>query len=154
MKKVLMNSRMVFILDWKKQQEIIADIEQCFLNSDLSITKNNFKFAKKEFDKKFDDIVLCSFCLSYYTLDKFPIRKGLRVCPNCSTQLKASTLCDIDNLEKFVKFVFDYRYNGFWSKICLDIPKKELRFNEWNNRLFKLGISKFFWDNYKRMKGE
>ena len=145
-------------MDWKEQQRLREDIQQCFLNPDLSIIKNKRDYAKKETNVKFDDIVLCPFCLMSYELNKFALRKGLRICPCCGLQLKLSTLGNIDNLDRFVKFIFDYRFNGFWEKICLDILAKDrnTRFNEWNKRLYGLGFGfgKEFWDNYKRMKGE
>lgn len=144
------------MVSWKAQQKAIEDIQQCLLNPDLSITKNKFSFAKKESNIKFDDIVLCPFCLMSYELDKFKVKKGLRVCSNCSSQLKLSTLSEINDLDKFVNFVFGYRFNGFWNKICLDIPQKtpNTRFFEWNNRLYRLGLSREFWDKYKNLKGK
>lgn len=144
------------MVSWKEQQKIIEDVQQCFLNPDLSITKNNRKYARKESNIKFDDVVLCPFCLMSYELSKFALRKGLRVCPNCTSQLKLSTLSEITDLDKFVKFVFGYRFNGFWNKICLDVLQKshDSRFNEWNNRLYRLGLSREFWDKYKNLKGD
>lgn len=147
---------MGIILDWKTQQKTIEDAQQYLLNPDLTITKNNHKYMKKEPNVKFDTVVLCPFCLRYYSLDKFLLRKGLRVCPNCTAQLKLSTLTEISDLDKFVNFVFNYRFSGFWDKICLDIPQKskDSRFNEWNKRLFTLGLSLEFWRKYRMMKGE
>jgi transcription elongation factor Elf1 len=143
-------------LDWNKQQERIEDAQQMFLNPDLSITKNTYKSAKQQFKTEFDMIVLCPFCLSSYELGKFPLRKGLRVCPKCGLSLKTSTLTEITNLDRFVKFVFDYRFNGFWDKICTDIPliNKDSRFNEWNKRIYCLGLSQEFWEKYKTLKGD
>jgi hypothetical protein len=143
-------------MDWKEQQKRLEDTQQCFLNPDLTIIKNNHNYAKKESNISFDSIVLCPFCLMSYELDKFALRKGLRVCPNCTCQLKLSSLSEINNLDKFVDFVFGYRFNGFWSKICLDVPAKttETRFNEWNKRLHSLGLSYAFWERYKALKGD
>jgi hypothetical protein len=143
-------------LDWKQQQKIKEDISQCVLNPDLSITKNTSRLAEKQSNVKFDTVCLCPFCLMSYELDKFILRKGLRVCPNCCSQLKLTTLSEINDLNKFVDFVFGYRFNGFWNKICLDIPAKttETRFNEWNIRLHSLGLSYAFWERYKALKGD
>lgn len=144
------------MVSWKEQQKVIYDAKQYFLNPDLSITKNSFKFAKKEPEIKYDDIVLCPFCLNSHQLARFKLKKGLRVCPDCGSQLKLSTLSDITDLDKFVSFVFGYRFNDFWGKICLDFPakNKDSRFNEWNRRLWQLGLSKEFWEKYKLLKGD
>jgi hypothetical protein len=144
------------MVSWKEQQKIIYDIKQYKLNPDLTISKNNFRFAKEESDIKYDEVVLCPFCLMSYELGKFALRKGLRVCPCCGTKLKLSTLSEIRDLNKFVQFVYNYRLNGFWGKICMDIPQKthDTRFNEWNKRLSNLGLSRDFWDNYKRLRGD
>lgn len=142
------------MVSWKQQQKTIEDLQQYKLNPDLTISKNTFRFAKKEPNIKYDDIVLCPFCLMSYTLDKFIVRKGLRVCPCCGSQLKLSTLSEINDLDKFVRFVFDYRFNGFWSKVCLDVPIKDQRFDRWNQRLKSLGLSYAFWEKYKTMKGD
>ena len=143
-------------MDFKKQQQIIEDAEQYFLNPDLSLTKNKHKFIKKQPKAEFDIIVLCPFCLNIHQLGEYPLRKGLRVCPSCTLQLKVSTLTEINDLDRFVKFVFDYRFNGFWNKICFDIEQinRNIRFNEWNKRLYNLGLSKSFWEKYKALKGD
>jgi hypothetical protein len=143
-------------LDWKTQQKIKEDIQQCVLNPDMSITKNTSKLAEKQPNVNFDSVCLCPFCLMSYELGKFALRKGLRVCPNCGSQLKLSTLSEINDLNKFVDFVFGYRFSGFWDKICLDVLAKttETRFNEWNKRLHALGLSYVFWEKYKTLKGE
>lgn len=147
---------MVTILDWRKQQQIREDIQQMKLNPDLSIQKNTYLLAQKQPNIKYDEVVLCPFCLKSYELSRFRIDKGFRVCPNCNSRLKLSTLSEINNLEKFVKFVFGYRLNGFWDKICLDVEQisRDARFNEWNNRLYSLGLSSVFWDRYKELKGD
>lgn len=144
------------MVKWEERQKVLYDIKQYKLNPDLSISKNNFKFAEKKNDMKYNDIVLCPFCLMSYELGKFELRKGLRVCPCCSSKLKLSTLAEIDNFDKFVQFVFNYRLNGFWNKICLDVPQTnpDARFNAWNSRLKSLGLSYDFWENYKRLKGD
>jgi len=146
----------VLLLDWKEQQKIIEDVQQTFLNPDLSITKNNFKFAKEQNNIKYDTIVLCPFCLTSYELNRFNNKKGLRICPNCDSKLKLSTLSEINDLDKFVNFVFNYRLSGFWDKICLDIlqQNRDSRFNEWNKRLHDLGLSYAFWEKYKNLKGD
>lgn len=145
---------MVYLVSWKEQQKVIEDAQQYVLNPDLSISVNPYKFAKKESNVKYDSIVLCPFCLTSDRLDKFVLRKGLRVCPCCGSQLKLSTLTGINDINKFVEFVFNYRFNGFWGKICLDKPVKETRFPTWNQRLRNLGLSLEFWEKYKAMKGD
>lgn len=144
------------MVSWKEQQKIIEDAQQCLLNPDLSIKKNDKPYAKNQAKAEFDTIVMCPFCLKSYQLGFFPIKKGLRVCPNCNAQLRATTLTEITNLDKFVEFVFNYRFNGFWSKICLEIKPitKDTRFNEWYKRLRDLGLSFEFWEKYKLLKGD
>jgi len=144
------------MVSWKEQQKRIEDAQQMLLNPDLSIIKNNFKSAQNQSNVKFDTVCLCPFCLMSYELSRFALRKGLRVCPNCGSQLKSSTLSEINNLDKFVDFVFGYRFSGFWNKICLDVLAKttETRFNEWNKRLHSLGLSYVFWERYKALKGD
>lgn len=147
---------MVFKLDWKTQQKMREDAKQFILNPDLSITENKSLSIIEKGDKKFNDVVLCPFCLNSNELGNFYFRKGFRVCPNCSANLKLSTLSEITNLDKFVKFVFNYRFNGFWSKICLDVKPitSETRFKTWNNRLYLLGLSFDFWEKYKNLRGD
>lgn len=147
---------MNYLVSWKIQQEAIEDIKQTFLNPDLSISKNKHITARKQNDIKYDDIVLCPFCLMSYELEKFAVRKGLRVCPCCGAKLKLSTLAEINDLHRFVEFVFNYRLNGFWNKVCLDIEQKtpNTRFNMWNTRLKYLGLNYDFWEQYKAMHGD
>lgn len=144
------------MVSWKEQQKAIEDIQQCTLNPDLTINKNTHIIAEQQPNIKYDDIVLCPFCLTSNQLYYFNIRKGLRVCPKCGSNLKLSTLSKIKNLDSFVDFVFGYRFSGFWDKICMDItPKtKDDRFNEWNKRLKELGLSYDFWEKYKLLKGD
>lgn len=144
------------MVDWKEHQKLIEDAQQYKLNPDLTITKNNYKYAKSQPHIDFDALVLCPFCLKSYRFDIFRVDKGLRICPNCNTKLKLSTLSKINNIDEFVKFVFNYRLNGFWSKICLEVKPvtSNTRFNEWNKRLHELRLSKYFWDEYKRLKGD
>lgn len=144
------------MVSWKERQKMLEDSRQYQLNLDLTITKNKSFLAEKQHKINFDDIVLCPFCLTSHELDKFSLRKGLRVCPNCMAKLKLSTLAEINDLDRFVQFVFDYRFSGFWDKICLDIPKKthDSRFNEWNKRLYGLGLSREFWEQYRSLRGD
>lgn len=135
---------------------MIRDVQQYKLNPDLSITKNPFRYAKKQNSLKYYETALCPFCLKSYELSKFFLHKGLRICPNCGSKMKLSTLADITDFNRFVEFIFNYRFNGFWSKICLEVKPitSNTRFNEWNKRLYDLGLNKAFWDRYKELKGE
>lgn len=144
------------MVSWKEHQKMINDVRQYCLNPDLTITKNKHKFAKEQPDIKYNDVVLCPFCLTSYKLEKFTLRKGFRVCPNCGSKLKLSTLSEITDLDRFIKFVFDYRHSGFWGKICHDVKPitPNTRFNTWTKRLYSLGLSKYFWDEYKRLRGD
>lgn len=143
-------------MNWDKRQKLIEDASQYKLEPDLTITKNKNKNAKTKPNIDFTKIVLCPFCLKFYEYQMFRISKGLRVCPNCNSQMKVSTLAKINNLNDLVHFVFDYRHSGFWDKICLDVKpiNENTRFNTWNQRLYELILSKAFWDEYKLLKGE
>lgn len=46
--------------------------------------------------------------------------------------------------EQYAKWVWDYRKSGFWQKV---------NFEAFKGRLVALGISKRFWDTYKKYKG-
>lgn len=145
------------MIEWKKQDEIIRDIQQTFLNPDLSISKNTYSFAKKSKSSfNYNYIALCPFCLSSNAIGDYSLRKGFRVCPICGSNMKLSTLTEIQDLKEFVDFVFNYRYSGFWSKICLDVPQTtpNIRFETWNRRLYELGISKEFWEIYRNLRGD
>lgn len=145
------------MVSWKEQQKMLEDSRQYQLNPDLTITKNKSFLIENKPKIEFDMVVLCPFCLMSYELDKFSLRKGLRVCPNCGSKLKLSTLAEISDLDRFVEFVFHYRFSGFWSKICLDVLENEnrdARFREWNKRLRNLGLSLQFWEKYKNLKGD
>lgn len=132
------------------------DAQQYILLPDLSIKKNPLKYAKKIQDSDFNTIALCPFCLTSNELGKYRLEKGFHVCPKCSSRMILKTLLELNNLEKFVEFVFNYRFSGFWDKICLDIEQitKDTRFNEWNSRLYSLGLSFDFWERYKALKGD
>lgn len=144
------------MVSWKDQQKVFFDKQQMMFNNDSTVKMNDFKFAEKEPNIKYHNIVLCPFCLKSNELGKFALKKGLRVCPNCGLSLKLSTLSELDDLDKFVRFVFNYRLNGFWDKICLEVLKKDRdsRFNEWNKRLWQLGLSRGFWDKYRALRGD
>jgi hypothetical protein len=49
------------------------------------------------------------------------------------------------NPKQFAKWVFEYRLSGFFSKI---------NFKEWNQKLWELGVSQEFWEEYKLLRGD
>lgn len=141
-----------------------AQDKQQTILSEFGILPNPYKFAKLFFkDKVKDKSLICPFCLRIQQLKDFTYAKGFYLC-SCGNQMTEKTLSymfDIFNVETvktelFAQWVYNYRLNGFFSKICLDIEEitKDNRFQEWNNRLHNFGISYDFWENYKRLKGE
>lgn len=140
-------------MDYKEIEKAERDISQCVLNPDLSISNNPHKYAKKQSNANFATKALCPFCLNCGILAEFRLHKGLRVCPYCGTQLKLETLTELNDIEKFTKFVFNYRFSGFFNKLCGDY-KGDDKFNEWNRRLYILGLSKSFWEKYHLLKGD
>ena len=123
------------------------DAQQMILNSDLSISQNKRKFAKKQYDTNFEEIVMCPFCLESNELGKYRFTHGFRICPYCMAKLKTTTLTEIKDIEKFVKFMFEYRFMGGWDKTYPD-------FETWNKKLYSLGLSHDFWLIYHRLKGD
>lgn len=97
---------------------------------------------------------MCPFCLTTMELFKFRFEKGLRVCPVCTNQLRLDTLIKIQSIEEFVKFVFNYRFSGFWNKINYQIKDRDKAFDWFNIRLHDLGLSHDFWEKYKQLRGD
>ena len=158
----------------KQKKEIMAayKVSECKTAQDKlqtiltenGILPNPHKYAKLFFkDKVKNKSLICPFCLNIQQLEDFTYSKGFYLC-RCGNNLTEKTLSymfDIFNVETvktdlFAQWVYNYRLNGFFSKICLDTEEltKDLRFNEWCSRLHNLGISYDFWENYKRLKGE
>lgn len=134
-------------MDYKQVEKAKYDAQQYTLNPDLSIIINQRKYAKKEMEKDFTKIVMCPFCLNTTELWRFKFNGGLRICQNCLNRMRLETLIKISSIEEFAKFVFNYRFSGFWDKIYPD-------FKAWNKKLFELGLSLEFWEEYKKLKGD
>jgi uncharacterized CHY-type Zn-finger protein len=96
-----------------------------------------------DFTKK----VLCPFCLNVNTLDKFKKDRAWYICPNCKQLLTVKTCVSIMkmNPKQFALWVFNYRLSGFFGKI---------KFKEWTQKLYELGVSQEFWEEYKSLRGD
>ena len=94
---------------------------------------------------------ICPFCLE--NSNNFIIEnKGLIKCPNCLINMKMKTLLFIKDCsnEEYVRWVFDYRLSGFFSKL----KSGNNSFEKWTQKMKELGISYEFWDEYKKLKGD
>lgn len=111
------------------------------------IQKNNRKYIIEKPKIDFNTKVLCPFCLTDNTLDKFAKDRAWYKCPNCNNLLTLKTCVNIIkmNPKQFAKWVFEYRLSGFFSKI---------KFKEWNQKLWELGVSQEFWEEYKLLRGD
>ena len=95
-------------------------------------------------------IYYCPFCLHYGRHEEFETKtakgkpsKKIR-CPECQNGMLNMTLTEKMDAEKYAEWVFMYRSSGFWQKCP---------FKKWKDRLYKLGMSKKFWEKYKLLKG-
>jgi hypothetical protein len=131
------------------QEKALYDKQQKKLSFN-GIEENNFKFAQNTVMIKYDELVLCPFCLSLNEFGKqFTLDKGFYKCLFCKNSLKKETIKIIVNMnpEEFARWVYDYRKNGFFKKIY---PT----FKMWNNRLNEYNYSLRFWNKYKELRGD
>jgi hypothetical protein len=134
-------------MDYKEIEKRQYDEQQMVLNPDGSISKNPLKCAKKIDNTDYTILVFCPFCLEQISLWKFKLVIGFRICPNCQNKMLLKTLTTDMSAESFAQWVYNYRLNGFFSKIFPD-------FETWNKKLYALGLSHDFWEEYKKLKGE
>jgi len=135
------------LVSWKTQQKAIEDKEQTQLTKKGCIPNPN-KYAEKTYSTfDFSKQVLCPFCLEYNALFSFIKKRGFFECPVCHNDMMLKTLVKEMNIADFARWVYEYRLSGFWDKVYPN-------FESWNNKLWKLGIAKEFWENYKRLKGD
>lgn len=132
--------------NYKIQEKMRYDKEQTQLTK-KGCKSNPHKYAEKIDKANYDMIVLCPFCLNQTQLGKFEKHHGFYKCLICSNQMALRTLVKEMKIEDFAKWVFDYRLSGFWNKVYPNAKG-------WFKKLYELGISKEFWDNYNRLKGE
>jgi transposase-like protein len=116
-----------------------------FVNGQIETNKSRVMIEKSKID--FSVKVLCPFCLNVNTLDKFKKDRAWYKCPKCNSLLIAKTCVSIIkmNPKQFAKWVFEYRLSGFFSKI---------KFKEWTQKLYELGVSQEFWEEYKLLRGD
>ena len=95
--------------------------------------------------------VSCVFCLYTTKLQKFfkTDAKGRTIalveCPECHNKMRLKTLLTDMTPQEYAKFVYGYRLSGFWQKCP---------FAKFNQRLMALGVSREFWNEYKKLKGK
>lgn len=134
------------MVSYKDSEIMLYDKKQTRLTVD-GCKENDFIFAQDKKILKFNDLVTCPFCLYFDMLFKFKkVKYGLYKCPFCETEMRSTSLILDMDIEKFAKWVFDYRQQGFFQKLYPN-------FKEWNKRLWELGIAKEFWEKYKSLKG-
>jgi transposase-like protein len=116
-----------------------------FVNGEIETNKSRVMIEKSKID--FSVKVLCPFCLNVNTLDKFQKDRAWYKCPDCNQLLTVKTCVSIIkmNPKQFAKWVFEYRLSGFFGKID---------FKKWNTKLWELGVSKEFWEEYKLLRGD
>jgi len=95
--------------------------------------------------------VTCPYCLYTDYIFKFYIKlKSGRYsekrfkCPDCGEIMRRDTLTQPMTVEEYAEWVYEMgKY--FWSRVNFSVFKKRLK---------EMGISKRFWDAYKRAKAE
>jgi len=134
-------------MSFKIAEKMDYDRKQTKLDAE-GYKPNKAKYAKDFYEFDFNKKYLCPFCLELNEGYKFNSNHGYFRCPNCKNQMMLKTLNNILSMSntEFAKWVFDYRLNGFWDKI----PD----FEKWNNNLYILGISREFWEEYKKLRGD
>jgi len=98
-----------------------------------------------------DKEVTCPFCLGLSEFRKFlvstkqGISRSMGNCPLCKQEMYLKTLFGMSqsDAKKYAKWVFNYK--GFWKKI---------KFKQWKDRLWLMGWTNDFWNEYKALKGQ
>lgn len=132
---------------YKLRDNLFYDKNQTKLTN-TGCTPNTFRFAEKVISIKYNENLICPFCLNIEIFGHFiKKRKNIFECPHCKNQMLKKTLDKIRkmNMSEFAKWVDDYSLSGFFSKI---------NFESWNQKLYNLGLSYDFWEEYKRLKEE
>jgi hypothetical protein len=146
-----MSNKKVLVLEteeWKKYKATIRNDDKFQTNfNNGEIELNNSSYAVKKSVIDFNTKVLCPYCLTDNTLDKFKKDRQWYICPYCKNKLITKTLLNIIkmNPKEFAMWVFNYRLSGFFSKI---------NFKEFNKKLYQFGISQEFWAEYKNLRGD
>jgi len=164
------------MVDYTISEKMRYDKRQTLLTEN-GITGNDKSYAVRSNSYTIFDCrkVLCPFCLSYNQINKFlimntgkstknTINKLLGKCPNCQNSLQLITLDSLSSMSvhDFAFWVYEYRLNGFWSKVVRGHIKgsseAEKYFKEWSKKANLLSDSVHdkmnFWDWYKIFKGD
>jgi transposase-like protein len=103
------------------------------------------------FTENIDLTVTCPYCLYTDRISKFTIKlKSGKVsdkrfqCPDCKEIMHKNTLTAKMTIEEYAKWVAALGKN-FWSRV---------QFDKFKQRLKELGISREFWEIYKKTKKE
>lgn len=134
------------MVSYKDKEKMQYDKSQTVLDKD-GCSENPHKYAEKIILAEFWKIYLCPFCLESNELWKWNKIKGFYVCCVCGNSMTLNSIAQDMTTEEFAKWVFDYRLLGFWRKIFPD-------FETWNKKLYNLGLSYDFWNEYNRLKNE
>lgn len=135
--------------DCKKECYKCKNKECKFYN--LTITPNNNSYAQVPIlDQIKGKELTCPYCINTNKSENYKPTNRIDIteCPNCKNHVMYKTLIYITSLKdvsEFAEWVYNNRINEFFQKI---------NFEKFNEKLFELGISREFWDNYKRLKGE
>lgn len=158
--------RKEFMRKYELSQMVTAQDKHQTILTMNGIAPNPNNFAKEFFrDRCKGKLLICPFCFTTNYLQSFIYGKGYYKCRECGVRVTQKTLehiLDIFNsgetidVKEFAKWVYSYRFNGFFDKICLDVKsmQRDAKFRAWNDRLYKFGISQDFWGYYKMLKGE
>jgi len=99
-----------------------------------------------------DTTVTCPFCLYTDDITRFMIRlksgkhsEKRFQCPDCKQKMLKETLTKKMTVEEYAEWVHDLGGRYFWSR-C--------QFSKFKQRLKDLGISRQFWDAYRKLKEE
>jgi len=125
----------------------LKEINKVIYDDKQTVFSENGLINKKEITYNLNGIYSCSFCLFEGKFNEFlPTSKiNLKVCPECKNRMWRSTILEKKTIKEFAEWVFNYAKSGFWEKCNFEV---------FNDRLYKRGLSKQFWDRYKELKGE
>lgn len=113
----------------------------------VAVPRPTVKIETVNYEKQ---VYYCPFCLyfgghrEFETLTKKGKPSKKIICPACKNGMLNRTLTTKMTAEQYAEFVYMYSSSGFWQKI---------NFEQWKERLNKLGMAKQFWDKYKLLKG-
>lgn len=139
---------------YRMQERARRDPHQMVLkNSGIDKNPSHYTIVESSMAINPKKKVTCPFCLGLEELRLFlvsgkkGISRGTAKCPLCGLSFRMKTLVSMARWtpKEYADWVFEYSHAGFWSKVTFDT---------WKGRLFLMGWSSDFWDEYKALKGE